>query len=100
MSQTNGNEAAGTLEVMDNGIGYLRDPSKNYAPIGASPQVTRDAIKALRLRGGEYIEGVRGRSRNGGKPILQKVERICGREARQYGAVRPFDELEVVHPVD
>ncbi len=100
MSQTNGNVAAGTLELMDNGVGYLRDPAKNYAAIGANPQVTRDAIKALKLRGGEYIEGVRGRSRNGGKPIIQRVDRIGGQEAKAWGEITPFDQLSVVHPIE
>lgn len=98
-------EANGVLEIMDDGRGYLRSPEKNYAAQPVNPQITRDTIKALKLRGGEFVEGFlskasRSRQMLPAKPMIAKVNRIAGLEAAEYPGLTPFDQLEVVHPIE
>ena len=96
---------SGLVEIMDDGRGFLRNPAKNYQKQQANPQIPRDTIKNLRLRGGEYVEGFlgkQGRNRQmlPDKPFVAQIDRIDGLDAAVYAGVTPFEELEVVHPVE
>ncbi|RIK68964.1 MAG: transcription termination factor Rho [Planctomycetota bacterium] len=96
MSQT-GNVVSGTLELGEGkGPGYLREPSRNYAVSPNDPQVSSDLIGRFKLRGGETIVGVP--SRKGRGPMVERIESICGLEPNKWAAVKPFDDLSVVHP--
>ncbi len=98
-------EISGLIEIMDDGRGYLRDPQKNYASQQSNPQITRDTLKSLRLRGGEFVEGFlgkQGRNRQmlPDKPFVAQIDRIVGLDAANYAGITPFEELEVVHPIE
>jgi transcription termination factor Rho len=97
MDQSN-NVVTGTLELAQNGPGYLRDPGRNYLINGSDAQVPRDMIVKARLRGGETITGPCLRRK--GQPTLAEIKSICGLEPGAYGQIKPFDALEVVHPIE
>src|SRR5262245_46272036 len=89
----------GTLELGQNGSGFLRDPARNYAISPNDPLVQRDIIQKMRLRGGETITGEIHRGKHGrGQPMLGRIESISGTPPEQYSKVTPFDDLPVVHP--
>ncbi|MFQ5502649.1 MAG: transcription termination factor Rho [Phycisphaerae bacterium] len=89
----------GILELNENGPGYLRDPQKNYAVNQQNPQVTRDLIRAFRLRGGEPVTGTWNQGKRGrGRPMIKTIQAIGDQTPDAYGQLQPFDDLEVVHP--
>jgi transcription termination factor Rho len=90
---------SGTLELGGNGPGYLRDPKRNYAVSPNDPQVGRDLIQRFGLRGGETVAGKAGRGRKGNGPLaLFEIESISGKNPGEYGGIKPFEDLPVVHP--
>ena len=96
---------SGTLELNGNGnnngggSGYLRDPKRNYAPSPKDPQVLPDIIRKYRLRGGESILAACGRGKkNKGQLVATEIRSIGGVPAQDYALLKPFDELQVVHP--
>jgi len=91
------NLVSGTLELAQSGPGYLRDPARNYLINGSDAQVPRDLIAKARLRGGETITGPCVRRK--GQPTLTEIKSVCGLEPGAYGQLKPFDSLEVVHPI-
>ena len=91
----------GTLEYNQNSASYLRDPQRNYAISPNDPQVPRDLLSKFHLRGGETITGIRGSGKkNKGQPSIVEITAIGGIKPDAYHAVKPFDDLVVVHPVD
>ncbi|HVP09955.1 MAG TPA: transcription termination factor Rho [Phycisphaerae bacterium] len=95
------NVVTGTLEYNQNAASYLRDSQRNYAILPSDPQVPRDLIGKFHLRGGETITGVRGNSRKArGQPSIVEITSIGGISPGAYSAVKPFDDLVVVHPVE
>jgi transcription termination factor Rho len=89
----------GTLEVGQNGSGCLRDPSRNYATSPNDPQVSRELVQKLRLRGGETLTAEISRGKHGrGQPMVARVASIGGKSPEEYVKLTPFDDLPVVHP--
>jgi len=89
----------GTLEFNENGPGYLRNGKKNYAASQQDPQVPRDLIKKLRLRGGETITAEWSRGKKGrGQRVVTNVISIGRLSPEAYAETTPFDDLLVVHP--
>jgi transcription termination factor Rho len=101
MTEPNPNERSGTYEPNEKGGGgYLRDPGRNYSVRPDDPQVPRDLTQKYRLRGGEWIEAAAGRGKRGrdGPAIVNFIKTVCGLSPAEYGRLKPFDELQVVHP--
>ncbi len=91
----------GTLEMNDSGPGYLRNPRRNYAVSPQDPQVPRDLIRELSLRGGEDITAKCGRGKRGrGQRMATAVEAIGDLAVGAYAGVKPFDDLPVIHPTE
>ncbi len=89
----------GTLELSENGPGYLREPKRNYATTPPGPQVPRALVEKLRLRGGETITGTCASGKKGRGPLtVTQVESVNGRSPDVCGTSKPFEELPVVHP--
>jgi len=100
---TNQNETrkhvSGLLEIGRNGIGFLRNPDRNYNVSPQDPMLPREQIQKWGLRGGESIIGEVGRSKRGKPtPMLRWIESIEGQAPDAYQRTPPFDELPVVHP--
>ncbi len=100
MQQAN-NVLTGTLELSERGGGYLRDSARNYPASHNDPQVSRELADRFRLRGGETVTGSVSRGKKGkSPPFIAAIQSICGIEPGAYGRLKPFDELQVVHPVE
>lgn len=99
MADPNTNYVTGTLEILDNGPAFLRDPKKNYAANMQNPQVPRNLVQKFRLRGGEPITGMLGRVQNNRGPLmLNMIESIGDRTPDVYASLPQFDQLSVIHP--
>lgn len=99
MTQAATNIVLGVLEMVDGGGGFLRNPATNYSAAGNSPAIDRDLIRKFRLRGGEPIAYSRQNIRPfKGRPTVQRVETIGTMQPQNYAAMKPLDELSVVHP--
>lgn len=89
----------GTLELNENGLGYLREAQRNFAVDQSNLQVPRELIERLRLRGGELITAAWGVGKRGrGRRVVRAIETIFGQPAERYSQVASFDDLQVVHP--
>jgi transcription termination factor Rho len=97
----NDNSVLGTLELNGKSQGCLRDPRRNYPASPNDPQVPRDLVQKLRLRGGETITGSCARSKKGRGPrVVAEIETIGGLSLSAHADTVPFDELQVVHPTE
>jgi transcription termination factor Rho len=92
-------DACGTLELNEQGDGFLRDPLRNYAVLLEDVRVPADTIRRLALRGGEHLEGAVQSDSNGGPARrLVEVQRVNDGDPASYGELKPFEELTVVDP--
>lgn len=97
----NDNSVTGTLELNGRNQGCLRDPRRNYPVSPQDPQVPRDLVQKLGLRGGETITGSCSRGKKGRGPlVVAEIETIGGLSLSAYAKTVPFDELQVVHPTE
>ncbi len=91
----------GVLERDEKGPGYLRDPKRNYNLTPPGPQVPRELIQRYRLRGGESLRcRVNSSRKSRGQPVVTEIEKVGDMSPDKYGSIKPFDELEVVHPTE
>lgn len=118
-------EVSGTLELLDQGRGFLRRADANYNIRPADVSVPRGVCERFNLRGGELIEGrsrpVRGQNQRGGQSRNNKrgqknrgnknrdqnrngqfeladILRVNGREVSDYVDVTPFEEFTPIDP--
>jgi transcription termination factor Rho len=99
-SLQNQSAVSGTFEPTERG-GFLRCTDVHYRPRGTDVVVLPEMIRALRLRGGEHIEGqLRNRNgrQNSGPRQLGDVSTINGLAPGAHLEVRPFEELTAVDP--
>ncbi len=87
----------GTLELNENGPGILRDPKRNFGLTPPGPQVPRELVGKLRLRGGETIQAACRRGKKG-QLVVTRIESIGGLSCDAYAGLTPFEDLPVVHP--
>ncbi len=87
----------GVIEFHEQGFAFLR--GENYeANLATDVHVSKNMTKALRLRRGDYIEGVAERQHDNTTPSLKTVKRLNGR-AFNDGLKRPyFDDLTPCYP--
>ncbi len=94
----------GTLELRENGSGFLRLARRNYAVHPEDALVPPDLVRTFRLRGGETLIGsVNGNDRGGGPQPrfrLASVQTIDGMPPQERAELPPFEDLTAVDPIE
>ena len=99
-----GNQVSGTLELSDQGRGFLRRADANYGIRHADIAVSRGVCEQFNLRGGELIEGRSRPARNkkrgskNGRLELAEVVRVNGRNADEHLTTTPFEDFTPIDP--
>lgn len=103
MSET---QTEGTLELNEQGFGFLRSPKRNYAIHPQDAFVSPELVKKYYLRGGENLAGPV--QRNNGKVKssrqrrsefrLEDILRINDLAPTEYGSIPPLKEQTAVDP--
>jgi transcription termination factor Rho len=91
------NSAYGVLDLHQRGHGFLRNPSKHYAPAPNDPFVPGQLIGKFNLAEGVLLGGPLEPARRGSGPRLAAVEQIEGGDPKAYRR-RNWDELTPVDP--
>ena len=94
---TTANAVQGVLELNPKGFGFLRNPTRHYAPQPADPYVPEPLIRRHSLREGVLVAGHTEPPRKGGGPRLARIDHIEGQEPEKYTR-RNFDDLTPVDP--
>ncbi len=90
-------EAAGVLDIMGEGYGFVR--TGNYMPGDDDAFVPQQLIKHLGLRRGDWVEGTVRPSRPNDKyPALQKISSVNGLEPELIRNRPRFRDLTPVYP--
>ncbi|MDE2705336.1 MAG: transcription termination factor Rho [Gemmatimonadota bacterium] len=93
--------AQGTLEVLDEGFGFLRSPSYNYLPGPDDIYVSHSQIKRFSLRTGDTISGQIRPPKNDEKYFaLLRVEAINFDDPEVTKNKTIFENLTALHPTD
>ncbi len=89
---------SGVLEIDGKGLGFLRQPKRDYPARPDDPVVSRDLIGRHRLRTGLVVEGPGARNKKRRSTSLADVALINGRPADDYLEVPSIDSLTVIDP--
>ncbi len=93
--------AQGTLEVLEEGFGFLRSPSYNYLPGPDDIYVSHSQIKRFSLRTGDTISGQIRQPKNDEKYFaLLRVEAINFDDPEVTKSKTIFENLTALHPTD
>ena len=93
--------AQGTLEVLEEGFGFLRSPSYNYLPGPDDIYVSHSQIKRFSLRTGDTISGQIRPPKNDEKYFaLLRVEAINFEDPEVTKKKTIFENLTALHPTD
>ena len=93
--------AQGTLEVLEEGFGFLRSPSYNYLPGPDDIYVSHSQIKRFSLRTGDTISGQIRPPKNDEKYFaLLRVEAINFDDPEVTKKKTIFENLTALHPTD
>jgi transcription termination factor Rho len=93
--------AQGTLEVLDEGFGFLRSPSYNYLPGPDDIYVSHSQIKRFSLRTGDTISGQIRPPKNDEKYFaLLRVEAINFDDPEVTKSKTIFENLTALHPTE
>lgn len=93
--------AQGTLEVLEEGFGFLRSPSYNYLPGPDDIYVSHSQIKRFSLRTGDTISGQIRPPKNDEKYFaLLRVEAINFDDPEVTKNKTIFENLTALHPTD
>jgi transcription termination factor Rho len=93
--------AQGTLEVLEEGFGFLRSPSYNYLPGPDDIYVSHSQIKRFSLRTGDTISGQIRPPKNDEKYFaLLRVEAINFDDPEVTKKKTIFENLTALHPAD
>ena len=91
----------GTLEILEDGYGFLRSPRDNYLPGADDIYVSQSQIKRFRLRKGDTVFGqIRPPKEESGEKYfaLLKVEAVNYEDPEQSKYKTLFDNLTPLHP--
>ncbi len=89
----------GVLEIMNDGIGYLRSSDYNYLASPDDVLVTQQQIKQLGLKTGDVVEGPVRPPRDGKKHFsLIRVDRVNGCSPSVVRDRSPFEHLVPLFP--
>lgn len=86
----------GVLQIMPQGIGFLRDPLRAFAPSPADVLAPAELIRSYALVDGAEVTGIAGTTDQGLQ--LTCVERICGLTPEAFASRKPFDQLIAIDP--
>ncbi|NKB67104.1 MAG: transcription termination factor Rho, partial [Candidatus Latescibacteria bacterium] len=100
--ERNGNIVAhGTLEVRDEGLGFLRSAAYSYMPGPDDIYVSNTQIKRFGLRTGDTISGQIRPPKNGEKHFaLLRIEEINAASPEVARRRALFENLTALHPTD
>jgi len=89
----------GTLEIMQDGFGFLRSPEQSYLPGPDDIYVSPSQIRRFGLRRGMVVKGaVRPPKESERYFALLRVEQVNGRDPTTIHDMTPFEELTPLHP--
>lgn len=89
----------GTLEILQDGYGFLRAPESSYAPCADDIYVSPNFIRRFGLRSGDTVTGpVRSPKKNERYFALIRVNTINGSDAGKIHHRTHFDDLTPLYP--
>ena len=91
---------SGHLEIFDNGYGFLRSMSNNFAPAPSDIHVPAEIIRRHRLPEGVYIQGRAAQGRSGNHPALAAIDAINGLSPKTYAKVKPIHKKTSINPTE
>jgi transcription termination factor Rho len=98
-SSAPGDTAAGVLETMSNGAGFLRNRANMYLPGDGDIYVAPKLVQRFGLRTGDELEGEVGPPPGRGKnPPLLRVTSVHGRPPESLARRAEFNRLGAQHP--
>ena len=86
----------GVLQIMPQGIGFLRDPLRAFAPSPADVLTPAELIRTHALVDGAEITGTAGTTDQGLQ--LVSIDQICGLTPEAFKNRKPFDQLTAIDP--
>jgi transcription termination factor Rho len=89
---------AGVLQVLPQGVGYLRDPLRAFAASPYDTLVSPELIRTYGLVEGAEVAGVAGVTSQGQQ--LTAVETICGLAPEHFAQRKPFEQLTAIDPCE
>ncbi len=99
VEEDNGTPASGTLELLQDGYGFLRSPDYNYLPSPDDVYVSPSQVKKFNLRTGDTIEGtVRPPRKDERFFALLKVDRLNYLPSEMARDRALFDNLTPLYP--
>lgn len=95
----NKNVTAGILEIHSDGYGFLR--GENYeGNVLTDIYVSKNTIRDMKLRKGDYIEGISEKGKENSLPFLKIILRINGKNAKSILNRPYFDDLTPYYPTE
>ncbi len=89
----------GTLEIMQDGFGFLRSSEQSFLPGPDDIYVGPALIRKLGLRRGMVVKGVvRPPKENERYFAMLRVDEVNGREPKKLGSRANFEDLTPLHP--
>jgi len=89
----------GTLEIMQDGFGFLRSSEQSYLPGPDDIYVSPSMIRRYVLRRGMVVKGaVRPPKENERYFALLRVDKVNGRDPAKVHDLRGFEDLTPLHP--
>ena len=93
--------AAGYLEIMDKGFGFLREIEDNFQPQPENPYVPNSLIRKLNLREGSFIQGLGGKKDPRNQNLaLVRVETINGLPVDEFSAIPMLQDQVSINPYE
>src|SRR5436853_6642698 len=88
--------ASGVLQILDRRGGFLRDPSRSFAPSRPDVFVPATLIQRFHLVSGALVSGTAKSERQGAR--LDTVDSVCGLPPDTFRDRAPFEKLTATNP--
>jgi transcription termination factor Rho len=89
----------GHLEILDNGMGFLRSIESNFVTGPADILVPAGMIEKLNLREGSYIEGTGGRRDAKMETLkLDEIDKVNGLSLKEYQKIEQISNRTSINP--
>ncbi|MCA9279351.1 MAG: transcription termination factor Rho [Phycisphaerales bacterium] len=89
----------GTLEIMQDGFGFLRNPESSYLHSPDDIYVSPSQVRRFGLRRGMVVKGlIRPPKESERYFALLRVDTINGKPHKEVGKIVPFEDLTPLHP--
>ena len=97
-SQESDKMAAGVLEILPDGYGFLRSVNDNYLPGPEDIYVSPSQIKRFKLKTGHFVEGsTRAPKSKERFHALLQLSKVNGMNPEKIKEQRKFDKLSLIH---